>query len=107
MFLNDRKGVLLENIVAISLYRKYKELFYLNGNKVDIDFYIPNKKAIQVSYSIKDVETKKRETKNLIEFVMSKKEKIELIIVTYEEEEIIKDKGLEIKVIPLKKFLLS
>ena len=107
LFLNDRKGVLLENIVAISLYRKYKELFYLNGNKVDIDFYIPNKKAIQVSYSIKDVETKKRETKNLIEFAMSKKEKIELIIVTYEEEEIIKDKGFEIKVIPLKKFLLS
>ena len=107
LFLDDRKGVLLENIVAISLYRKYKELFYLNGNKVDIDFYIPNKEAIQVSYSIKDVETKKRETKNLIEFAMSKKEKIELIIVTYEEEEIIKDKEFEIKVIPLKKFLLS
>ena len=49
---------LLENIVAVALFRKYgndcdnERVFFYNQN-VEVDFYIPEEElAIQVSYSI-------------------------------------------------------
>lgn len=70
LFLDGIRTSLLENIVALHLYRKCKEsLFYLKGKKVDIDFYLSDSNtAIQVSYSIEDVNTYNQEINNLIEF---------------------------------------
>lgn len=109
LFIDDKKTSLLENIVALQLYRFHKEnLYYLKGNSVDIDFYIENeKKAIQVAYTLKDDSTYKREVDNLIAFIKNIKEKHDLIIVTFEEEKIIQKDGYSISVIPLKKFLLN
>ena len=69
LFLIDGNTSLLENLVAINLIRQFgKEdavFFYNKG--VEVDFYIPEEQwAIQVSYSIKDLETKERETDALI-----------------------------------------
>lgn len=109
LFLDDKRPLLLENLVAISLYRKYQyDLYYLKGNKVDIDFYVSEKKiAIQAAYILKEDEVFERETSNLLVFARSIKEKCRLMIVTFEEEDIIEKDGYKIEVIPLKKFLLG
>lgn len=107
LFVDDKRSSLLENVVAIHLYRNYKdELYYLNGSKTDIDFYLSEKGvAIQVSYSLKEEDTKNREVSNLINFAKSTKDNTKLVIVTFEEEEDIVKEGYIINVMPLKKFL--
>lgn len=109
LFLDDKRTSLLENIVALHLYRKCKEsLFYLKGKKVDIDFYLSDSNtAIQVSYSIEDVNTYNREINNLIEFKKSNNQETKLIIVTYEEKKTITIDETNIEVLPLKEFLLN
>lgn len=110
LFLNDKRTSLLENIVALHLYRKCKDsLFYLKGKKVDIDLYLSNSNtAIQVSYSLEDVDAYNREINNLIEFKKSNNQEAKLMIVTYEEKKTItiNDETI-IEVIPLKEFLLN
>ena len=109
LFLDDKRTSLLENIVAINLYRKNKDdLYYLKRNKVDIDFYMSNPNiVIQVAYSIREIDTYNREVDNLIEFAKENKEKSKLIIVTYEEKQTINKDGYIIDVVPLKEFLLN
>ena len=110
LFLDDKKTTLLENIVAIHLYRNNKDnLYYLKGNKVDIDLYLSNSNtAIQVAYSINDYDAYNREISNLIEFANSSKDKnYRLIIVTYNEERNIEIDNKKIEVISLKNFLLN
>lgn len=58
LFLIGGETALLENVVALSLFRRYghdsnhQRVFYYNDN-VEVDFYIPEEElAIQVSYSI-------------------------------------------------------
>ena len=58
LLLVDPTTTLLENIVALLLFRKYgndcdnERVFFYNQN-VEVDFYIPEEElAIQVSYSI-------------------------------------------------------
>ena len=109
LFLDDKRSSLLENIVALHLYRKHKEsLYYLKGNKVDIDFYISDTNtAAQVAYSINDGDAYNREVNSLFEFANSSDKKCKLLIVTYEEERTINIEGKTIEVISLKKFLLN
>lgn len=110
LFLDDKRTTLLENIVAIHLYRNNKDnLYYLKGNKVDIDLYLSNSNtAIQVAYSINDYDAYNKEISNLIEFANSSKDKkYRLIIVTYDEERNIEIDNKKIEVISLKNFLLN
>lgn len=109
LFLDDKRSSLLENIVALHLYRTHKEcLYYFKGNKADIDFYLSElNTAIQVSYSINEKEAYDREVSNLIAFAKADHSKSNLIIVTYEEEKTIEIDGYLINVVPLKKFLLN
>ena len=108
LFIDDKRTALLENIVAVELYRKGFEFYYLKGDKADIDFYIPNKKIlIQVAYSIKEKETYDREINGIIEFSKNNKEKHDLYLITYDEKQVIEKDGITINVIPLKDFLLN
>lgn len=110
LFLDDKRTTLLENIVAIHLYRNNKDnLYYLKGNKVNIDLYLSNSNtAIQVAYSINDYDAYNKEISNLIEFANSSKDKnYRLIIVTYNEERNIEVDNKKIEVISLKNFLLN
>ena len=108
LFIDGKKTSLLENIVAINLYRNNNEMYYLKGNKVDIDFYIPNNNTlIQVAYSLEDQDTYEREASNLINFSSDSKEELKLIIVTYDEKKEIKIEDKTINVITLKDFLLN
>lgn len=101
---------LLENMVAMELLRRYgleEQVFFYNKN-VEVDFYIPDAAtAIQVSYNPqKSDETWERESTALIKLskVLDCKR---LIILTYELEENIELKGLNIEVIPVWKWLLD
>ena len=53
LFLVNGNARLLENLVAITLYKRYEEQLYYYSQNVDVDFYIPSEElAVQVSYDI-------------------------------------------------------
>lgn len=112
LFLIDKDAMLLENLVAIQLFRIYghdidngRIFFYNDG--YEVDFYIPDDElAIQVCYSLHDEETSKRETEALQKLPNRLSCKRRLIL-TYDEEEIINDKHGTIEVVPVWKWLLE
>ena len=112
LFLIDKDAMLLENIVALQLFRIYghdpenERVFFYHHN-FEVDFYVPDAElAIQVSYSLRDDETRKRETEALHKFPhhlpCSRR-----IILTYDEEETITDQHGIIEVAPVWKWLLT
>ena len=108
----DADTILLENMVALSLFRKYghdednERVFFYNVN-VEVDFYVPEDElAIQVSYSIADPETEKRE-KEPLEKLPNVHPCRRRIIITYDEEGTLTDKHGTIEVIPCWKWLLG
>lgn len=113
LLLVDPTTTLLENIVALSLFRKYgndkdnERVFFYNQN-IEVDFYVPEDElAIQVSYSIEGSdETEKREVEALHKLpkALSCKRRV---IITYDEEKTIKDEYGVIEVIPCWKWLLK
>lgn len=107
LFITDPETKLLENLVAIHLYNKYGDrLLYFNKN-VEVDFYASDANELtQVSYSIRDMNTRKREVdalKKTAAFLKADK----LRIVTYDEEGSIDEAGLHIDILPIYKFLLG
>lgn len=107
LFLIDPVTSLLENIVAISLKKKYEEELYFYQQNIEVDFYIPTAKlAVQVSYSLKEESTRKRETDALLKIAETQAVET-LLVITYDEEETIQKNGIEIKVIPIWKWLLD
>ena len=107
LLLADPMTSLLENMVAIRLKRLYDKEFYFYNHQTEVDFYIPETKcAIQVCYSLKDVETKNREVKALMQ--LSKRVEIDnLLIITKEEEDTIVEGDKIIAVLPVWKWLLD
>lgn len=108
LFLTDPTTSSLENIVAINLRRRYGEdCYFYNTPKAEVDFYVPDQgMAIQVSYSIADEETRKREVNGLVA-ISQTLDADSLIIVTKDEELEIESEGKTIHVIPLWKWLLN
>ncbi len=104
-------GRLMENLVFLELFREGKEIYYWKDYKQrEVDFVIKEglkiKQLIQVCYSLENEETRKREIKSLIK--ASEELKCNnLLIISWDEEEEIKEKGKTIKVIPLWKWLLD
>ncbi len=108
LFLNKGESRLLENLVAINLWNKYKDrLFYLKGKNFDADFFVEETGAvIQVAYSVENI-SNERETKSLVEAAKSVKEAKRFIIITYEEEKELNVDDIKIEVIPVWKWLLK
>ena len=111
--LTDATTTLLENIVAINLFRKYgcdsnnDRVYYYNGNNVEVDFYIPDEEvAIQVSYTIVDDTTYEREV-GALHKLPKFKPCAHRIIITYDEEGTITDDYGTIEVIPCWKWMLK
>lgn len=111
IFLTDADTSLLENLCAITLYKKYNkdddapELYYYNRN-IEVDFFVPIEAlAIQAACSIQNEETRKREVNALVELNKLKPLK-KACIITYDEEEQIECEHLVINVIPIWKWLL-
>lgn len=104
--------LLLENVVALSLFRKFghdidnERVYFYNAN-VEVDFYVPEEElAVQVSYSLADETTRIREVDalNKLPHVHPCKRRI---IVTYDEEGSITDKYGTIEIIPCWKWMLE
>jgi predicted AAA+ superfamily ATPase len=109
LFLLDGNTALLENLVALTLLRKYgrNDAVYFYNKRIEVDFYVPEAQlAIQVCYNMNDVETNKREVNALCQLAKHLEVK-EMLIITHEEERTISTNGKNIKVIPVWKWLLE
>lgn len=87
LFLMNSETSLLENMVAVELFRRYgkENVYYLNADK-EIDFIVPDEKlAIQVSYSIKDETTYNREVPPLAKYAKAHND-WKCLLITYDEE---------------------
>lgn len=112
LLLMNAETILLENIVALSLFRKYghdmenERVFFFNGN-VEVDFYVPEDElAVQASYRLDSTTTQYREAEALRKFAKTHTCK-RRVIVTYDEERSIADEYGTIDVIPCWKWLLE
>ena len=107
LFLINANTSLLENIVAVTLRRKYGDgSYFWNSKNAEVDFVVPEEGlAVQVSYSMADADTFKRETDGLIK--LSSVQTIKrMMVVTMDEERIAEKEDFQIELIPLWKWLL-
>lgn len=110
-YLIDPQSKLLENLVAITLMKRYGGLeedgLYYYHKGIEVDFYVPNEGlGIQVSYSIRDYGTRERETGALIK--MNKAFHLQrMMIITMDEEENIPVGDAVIEIVPVWKWLLT
>ena len=107
LFLNKEEPRLLENIVAVNLWNKYKDnLYYLKSQNIDADFFVEETgEVIQVAYSVSNISSD-RETRTLLEVAKTVKEAKRFIIITYEEEKEMTVDGVKIEVFPVWKWLI-
>lgn len=106
----EQQSILLENIVFLELRKQKKELFYYKTkNDLEVDFLVKEdvefKELIQVSVSIKDEQTRKREVRALEKAIEELGLKTGTII-TLDEKEVIEINGKKINVVPIWEFLL-
>jgi len=112
LFLIDKDAMQLENLVALQLFRIYghdpeNERVFFYNDSFEVDFYVPEAElAIQVSYSLRNEDTRKRETEAL-QKLPRRLPCSRRIILTYDEEETITDQHGIIEVIPTWKWLLN
>jgi len=99
------KGRILENIVFLELLRQKKEIHYFK-EEGECDFIVSKNRniesAIQVCYQINE-HNMHRETQGLIEAMKSLKIKKGFIL-TMDQEDVLKDAGIEISIIPFYKW---
>lgn len=109
LFLINPETSLLENMVAIHLFRTYgkNNISYYKDDR-EIDFVVADMKlAIQVSYSIKEEDTLKREVAPLIHFAQAHRD-WKLQIITFDEQATLTPTtDTTIEVIPIWKWLLG
>lgn len=106
------EGKLLENTIFLNLRRNKKiadKIFYYQGTK-ECDFIVQKNDTIttliQVTWTMENKETRKREIQGLLEA-----SKItgcnKLLIITNDEENEIESNGAKIKIVPAWKWLLE
>lgn len=112
LFLIDKDSMLLENLVAMQLFRKYghdmsnERVFFYNDN-FEVDFYIPEDTlAIQVCYSLSDEETLQREV-SALKKLPKRLDCNRRLILTFDEETSFSDQYGTIEVVPAWKWLLE
>ncbi|MEI7962145.1 MAG: ATP-binding protein, partial [archaeon] len=111
----DPKGKLIENLVFVELLRRGLQpnltlFYYKTKNEKEIDFVARSGYEVsalyQATFSIANVETKKREISALLE-ASAELNCNNLNVITWQEEAVEIVDGKEIKFIPLAKFLLN
>lgn len=109
--ISENKGKLLENLVFLHLLKKQQKIYYYRTkNNLKVDFLIKEnqkiKSLIQVCLTLKDFKTKEREIKALVKTMTELKLK-QALIITENEEDIIKIDKKEIKVMPAWQWLVN
>jgi predicted AAA+ superfamily ATPase len=102
-------GKLLENLVFLELRKAGKKIAFIKNGK-ECDFVLLENNSpvtvIQVSYSLSDYDTKKRELISLIETCRTLGIH-EGFILTYDEDDEIFEDGMKITVMPVYKYLIQ
>lgn len=113
LFLLGGETMLLENIVALALFRKYghdadNERVFFYNEKVEVDFYIPDEElAIQVSYSMaQSAETFNREV-NALKKLPNVLPCRQRLVLTNDETSKVEDEYGTIEIMPVWKWLLT
>ena len=112
-FLIDGETALLENLTALTLFRKYghdqdNERVFFYNNKVEVDFYVPEDRlAIQTSYSISQSDTTFEREVNALKKLPKVMDCERRIILTYDESDSINDEFGTIEILPLWKWILG
>ena len=107
LFVNNPDTLLLENLCAITLYKKYGSGLYYFNKGIEVDFFVPEEGlGIQASYRMSDEATLEREMKALAA-LHSFKPLRQAIIITYENEGTMEYNGLEIELKPVWKWVLE
>ncbi|MBN2895608.1 MAG: ATP-binding protein [Campylobacterales bacterium] len=105
--IGDDKSKLYENLAFLHLRRQTKEVYYYKGTQ-EVDFYAKlHDKAllVNVSYEIKEEQTKRREINGLLE-AMAYFSLNEGYLVTHDEKEEITVEGKKIMIVPMSEWLL-
>jgi predicted AAA+ superfamily ATPase len=106
LFLMKQESKLLENQVYVELRRRKYEVYFLKRN-IEVDFFVPDENLlIQVSYSIDDLETKKREVRSL-QKAMKEFDIHEALIITHGESDTLEFPEGKITVVPAWQWLLG
>ena len=113
LFLLDGETSLLENLAALSLFRKYghdpdNERVFFYNDKVEVDFYVPEEKlALQVSYSVSQAEATFNREVDALKKLPKTLPCERRVILTYDETASISDGFGSIEIMPLWKWLLN
>ena len=113
LFLLDSDTALLENLTALTLFRKYghdkdNERIFFYNDKVEVDFYIPEDKlAIQASYSLTGSDSTFDREVDALKKIPNALECNRRIILTYDEFDTVTDEFGTIEVMPLWKWILK
>jgi uncharacterized protein len=105
LLLLDPASFQLETLIFNHLRRKYPDKVFYVKDGFEVDFLVQGESLIQVSYSITEPATRKREINSLLkaaEIIPYKN----LTVVTFSNEETIITEGLKIEVLPAWKWLL-
>lgn len=108
---SEDKGRSLENLIFLELKRRRNEVYYYKTkNNLEVDFVVKEKNVIlnliQVSHSLNDERTRKREVRTLF-LAMDELKLKQALIITRNEAEEIREKGKIIKIIPAYRWLLQ
>lgn len=106
LFLLNPESFSLETIVFNELSKRYPgNLYYLKDN-FEVDFFVPDRMLVQVSYKMDESKTREREISSLLK--ASKSYNVEeMIIITHSQEETINQEGKKIDIVPVWKWLLN
>lgn len=110
LFLDDKNTALLENLVALTLRKTYKDdVYFLRSSEtgVDVDFFVESERlAIQVCQNL-DENAREREIQSLVKLAKKFSEAKRFWILTEAQEETIEVDGITIEVICVWKWLLG
>jgi hypothetical protein len=101
---SENKWRILENIVAIELYRRWKEFYYFEDTK-ECDFVVKDHIAIQIQHAIQvtwtiDFQNQKREIDWLL-MAMKKCKLSQWYILTYNHKKTLQEHGYTIHMLPV------
>lgn len=107
LFIIDPDTKLLENLVALSLFKKYGDQLQYYSHNIEVDFVVASERLlVQSSWSIADPDTCRREVNTLVR-VAHRFDASSAYIITFNEEKTITSEGVTISVIPIYKWLLA
>ncbi len=106
---SENKGKLMENLVFLTLRRKYQTVYYYKtAQDLEVDFFVPSKQMlVQVAQKFDLQETHEREQKSLVVAESELKKALRLILVSEGEKQEMEHEGTKIQVVPLYEWLLK